>query len=203
MTQRLEKLEGGVSKAELREMGLTVTNLVATLDLGRELDLRELSNSIEAAEYLPEQSPFLLYRSVESDSLTVLVPTNGQISVVGARTEQELYDITDEFSQSLEELGIEIECRPEELVVRNVVANGDFGMELELNALALALGFESTEYEPEQFPGLIYRGRQNATVLIFRSGKFVITGVISFAEVVQAKEEILSHMIHLDIELDS
>jgi len=46
-----------------------------------------------------------------------------------------------------------------------------------LNAVALGLGFENIEYEPEQFPGLVYRIKQpKVVVLIFGSGKLVITG---------------------------
>ena len=39
------------------------------------------------------------------------------------------------------------------------------------------LGLENVEYEPEQFPGLVYRIKQpKVVVLIFSSGKLVITG---------------------------
>ena len=48
---------------------------------------------------------------------------------------------------------------------------------MNLNALAIGLGLESTEYEPEQFPGLIYRPSEaDSVVLLFASGRVVITG---------------------------
>jgi transcription initiation factor TFIID TATA-box-binding protein len=53
----------------------------------------------------------------------------------------------------------------------------DLGREVNLEALAVALGLEQTEYEPEQFPGLIYRPPQyEVTLLIFATGKIIIGG---------------------------
>lgn len=56
-------------------------------------------------------------------------------------------------------------------------ASGDLGTELNLNAIAIGLGLEHVEYEPEQFPGLVYRVEDHDVVLLlFGSGKVVITG---------------------------
>src|SRR5436309_740056 len=58
--------------------------------------------------------------------------------------------------------------------IENVVASTSLGRELDLKAIALALG--GSEYEPEQFPGLIYRIKEpKAAILLFRSGKVVCT----------------------------
>ena len=59
----------------------------------------------------------------------------------------------------------------------NGVVSHDLGKELNLAHLTLALPRARTEWEPEQFPGLIYRlGGLSAVCLIFSSGKCVITG---------------------------
>lgn len=63
----------------------------------------------------------------------------------------------------------------DEFEVKNVVVTADIGQELNLDALAIVLGLEKTEYELEQFPGLIYRS-DYSTILIFAAGKIVITG---------------------------
>lgn len=202
MTESPDEVDAGSTRGELEQTGLTVTNLVATLDLDREIDLEALADDVDQSEYHPETSPFLVYRPVADESPTVLVPSNGQISVVGAKTKQELYDATSVFLSELTELGIEVTADPEDLVIRNVVVNGDLGVDLDLNVLSIALGLESVEYEPEQFPGMIYRGGKNATVLVFRSGKIVITGVDSYSEAIEAKEEFLSHLDTLDSNLD-
>ena len=66
--------------------------------------------------------------------------------------------------------------------IENVVASTSLGQELDLKAIALALG--GSEYEPEQFPGLIYRIKEPKTaILLFRSGKVVCTGAKSLEHV--------------------
>jgi transcription initiation factor TFIID TATA-box-binding protein len=61
--------------------------------------------------------------------------------------------------------------------IQNLVCTAELGKSLNLNALAIGLGLESTEYEPEQFPGLIYRPTGvDSVVLLFASGRVVITG---------------------------
>ena len=66
--------------------------------------------------------------------------------------------------------------------IENVVASTSLGHELDLKAIALALG--GSEYEPEQFPGLIYRIKEPKTaILLFRSGKVVCTGAKSIESV--------------------
>ena len=58
----------------------------------------------------------------------------------------------------------------------------------------VALRMEHVEYEPEQFPGLIYRG-DTGTALIFSSGKVILTGfkdqrsMAAFASGLKAKIE--------------
>ncbi|ELZ68607.1 transcription factor [Haloferax prahovense DSM 18310] len=78
--------------------------------------------------------------------------------------------------EELGSLGIPINDR-EEATVQNIVSSADLGTNLNLNALAIGLGLENVEYEPEQFPGLVYRiDEPNVVVLLFGSGKIVITG---------------------------
>ena len=59
--------------------------------------------------------------------------------------------------------------------IENVVASTSLGVELDLQSIALAL--DNAEYEPEQFPGLVYRMTDpKVVVLLFGSGKLVCTG---------------------------
>ncbi|GAF68874.1 unnamed protein product, partial [marine sediment metagenome] len=61
------------------------------------------------------------------------------------------------------------------ITVQNIVASGSIKLNLNLNYLALELG--NTEYEPEQFPGLVYKlVEPTATFLLFSNGKLVCTG---------------------------
>src|SRR5207244_11425640 len=77
--------------------------------------------------------------------------------------------------------------------IENVVASTSLGEELDLQAIALALG--GAEYEPEQFPGLIYRPKEPKTAtLLFRRGKLVCTGATSPEHVRPAIETATSQL---------
>jgi transcription initiation factor TFIID TATA-box-binding protein len=85
-----------------------------------------------------------------------------------------------------------------EITVQNIVANGDLKEELNLQAIAIGLGLETVEYEPEQFPGLIYRlDKPDVVVLLFGSGKLVITGGKTLDEVDAAVETVTSQLMAL------
>ena len=77
--------------------------------------------------------------------------------------------------------------------IENVVASTSLGIELDLPALAISL--DGSEYEPEQFPGLIYRMKEPKTAtLLFRSGKVVCTGAKSLDQVKMAIENVVKQI---------
>ena len=66
-------------------------------------------------------------------------------------------------------------------------------MDLNLNNLAMTL--DNTEYEPEQFPGLVYKLRDaKATFLLFSNGKIVCTGTKTEKEVHEAVEKLIQSL---------
>ena len=76
----------------------------------------------------------------------------------------------------LRELGVDVATSPD-IEIQNIVSSGDLDHTLNLNAIAIGLGLEHIEYEPEQFPGLVYRlDDPDVVALLFGSGKLVITG---------------------------
>ena len=94
--------------------------------------------------------------------------------------------------KSLEKIGIKIKIKPE-VKIQNIVASGTVGMDLNLNTLAMKL--ENTEYEPEQFPGLVYKlAEAKATFLLFSNGKVVCTGTKSEKEVHEALDKLIENL---------
>lgn len=74
-------------------------------------------------------------------------------------------------------MGIVSDIENTEFGVENVVCLGDLGREVDLSSIMVVLGLENSEYEPEQFSGLVYRPPQRKyTMMIFYSGKVIITG---------------------------
>jgi transcription initiation factor TFIID TATA-box-binding protein len=72
--------------------------------------------------------------------------------------------------------------------ISNIVATADIGSPIQLEALALELGMERTEYEPEQFPALMYR-QEDYVMLVFASGKLLCTGLTDVEDVTDAIEQ--------------
>ena len=87
---------------------------------------------------------------------------------------------------------MKITIKPE-IKIQNIVASGSVGMDLNLNTLAMKL--PNTEYEPEQFPGLVYKlAEAKATFLLFSNGKIVCTGTKSEDEVHEALEKLVVNL---------
>lgn len=80
--------------------------------------------------------------------------------------------------------------------------NGDLNHELDLSAIAVLLGIENTEYEPEQFPGVIYRENDRITMLLFSSGKFVVTGSTSYGQALSSVERLLDLFSQANIPIE-
>lgn len=94
--------------------------------------------------------------------------------------------------KSLEKIGIKIKIKPV-INIQNIVASGSVGMDLNLNTLAMKL--DNTEYEPEQFPGLVYKlAEAKATFLLFSNGKIVCTGTKSEAEAHKALDKLIENL---------
>lgn len=183
------EINDGCSHGELENFGLTVTNIVATVDLKREFDLMELATSMPETEYDPEVSPFVLFRG---GSATVMIPRTGKLSVVGASTVQEIDTTLSILAERFNDIGIQINIL--EPQIQNIVINGKLEQDVVLEAAVLELGMERTEYEPEQFPGVIYRIQENITILLFQSGKFVITGVTNYNEALVASKKFINNV---------
>jgi len=94
--------------------------------------------------------------------------------------------------KSLEKINVKIKIDPV-ITIQNIVASGSVGMDLNLNILAMKL--DNTEYEPEQFPGLVYKlPAAKATFLLFSNGKIVCTGTKSEDEVNNALELLIGKL---------
>jgi transcription initiation factor TFIID TATA-box-binding protein len=152
-----------------------VENVVASTSLGQELDLEHLADDIPTAHYDPEQFPGLVYRTQDPKAAT-LVFRSGEVVTTGAKAINDIHEALDQVTEEISDLGVDIDSDPD-VQVQNIVASADLGDQLNLNAIAIGLGLENVEYEPEQFPGLVYRMDDPEVVaLLFGSGKAVITG---------------------------
>ncbi len=154
---------------------INIENVVASTGIGQELDLQSVAMDLEGADYDPEQFPGLVYRTQNPKS-AALIFRSGKIVCTGAKSTDDVHESLRIVFDKLRELQIQVNEDPE-IVVQNIVTSADLGRNLNLNAIAIGLGLENIEYEPEQFPGLVYRlDEPEVVALLFGSGKLVITG---------------------------
>ena len=171
---------------------LEIGNVVASSALGQEVDLESVALDLSGADFDPERFPGLIHRPDTAEA-TCLVFRSGQITSTGAGTIEEAHEAIHTTVNVLQSLGIEA-AKPD-VVVQNVVLSGDLGEPLHLEAVAVGLGLENVEYEPEQFPGLIYRlDEASIAILLFGPGSVVVTGAKTRGEAEAALGEVVSRL---------
>ena len=159
--------------AAAKKSNLRVQNIVATTSLGKEVSLTKLARTQSNTEYNPEQFPGLVLR-VEKPKSAVLVFSSGNLVCTGTKSVAQVKEVIQAVIKQIAKIGVKITETPK-ITVQNIVASGSIDLSLNLNVLALQL--ENTEYEPEQFPGLVYKlVEPTATFLLFSNGKLVCTG---------------------------
>lgn len=154
-----------------------IVNAVGSGSLATEFDLEQVSRALgPVAEYDPEKYPGM-YLRLSGDKPLITVYRTGKYIVTGAESEAELHRVQNQFLRLLSDEQIPASTTDDDFSVQNLVCTAELDEVQNLNALAIGLGLGETEYEPEQFPGLIYRSDDYPCVLlIFATGKVVITG---------------------------
>ncbi|SEH36889.1 MULTISPECIES: TATA-box-binding protein [Halopenitus] len=177
---------------------ITIENVVASTGIGQELDLESVAMDLEGADYDPEQFPGLVYRT-QSPKSAALIFRSGKIVCTGAKSTDAVHESLHIVFDELRALEIPVEDDPE-ITVQNIVTSADLGDDLNLNAIAIGLGLEHIEYEPEQFPGLVYRlDDPDVVALLFGSGKLVITGGKEPADAERAVDVIVDRLEELGL----
>ncbi|MGV8150479.1 MAG: TATA-box-binding protein [Candidatus Woesearchaeota archaeon] len=167
---------------------LQIVNIVVSSSLEHSIPLEKMAATLSNTEYNPEQFPGLVIR-IKDPKTSALIFSSGKIVCTGARSIQKVEESIQKIIESLQKIGIKITIKPK-ITIQNMVAAGTTGMDLNLNTLAMKL--PNTEYEPEQFPGLVYKMIEaKATFLLFSNGKVVCTGTKSEAEARAALDKLV------------
>ncbi len=170
-----------------------IENVVASTSLGQELDLKAIALALGGSEYEPEQFPGLIYRLKEPKT-AILLFRSGKVVCTGAKSLDNVRTAIDLVSKRIAAAGISVAKDPE-IEVQNIVATADLGAQIDLNSVAITLGLNQVEYEPEQFPGLVYRiDEPKVVLLMFGSGKVVCTGAREPSDVEKAVEKITAEL---------
>jgi transcription initiation factor TFIID TATA-box-binding protein len=179
-------------------LDIKVQNIVASTSFADKLDLDVIAQSLEDAEYEPEQFPGLVYRLNEPKTATLLF-RSGKANCTGAKNIEDVRKIVSILAEKLEKIGVKV-YKNLEIVIQNIVATSDLDGELNLSEVAVSLGLEKVEYEPEQFPGLVYRiNEPKVAMLLFGSGKIVCAGARKIEDVLLAVDKLLKELTSLGL----
>ena len=164
---------------------INIENVVATATLNQRIDLNSIVRLFPGVEYRPQLFPGLVYRLKKPKTAT-LIFSSGKMVCTGAKSERQARKAVTKVVDELKRGGIVILGKPE-IQVQNIVASAGLGGRIDLEKTTYSL--KRTMYEPEQFPGLIYRmDDPKVVILIFASGKLVCTGAKKEAEVLEPSQ---------------
>ncbi len=160
-----------------------IQNVVATSSLDCKFNLHELARHARNVEYSPSRFSALILR-IRCPKTTALLFNSGKMVCSGAKSEIEAKIATRRHARIIQKLGHSV--RVMDFKIQNVVGSCNVQFHIRLKDLASEYVSMAT-YEPEVFPGLRFHlSEPCVTILIFTSGKLVITGARSESEVFQA-----------------
>lgn len=175
---------------------VTVANVVGTITYQQEIALDALADTFSTRDeitdvtYEPAENHWLQTRFAPDDTYVAFY-RSGRCSIAGGNSTEHFHEVTQRVNQVMEDI-LQYEYEPI-VEISNIVATADFGSQLPLEALALELGMEQVEYEPEQFPGLMYR-ESDHVILIFASGKVLCTGLTNLTDVADAVDDMFDKL---------
>lgn len=160
----------------MTEQGVKIENVVASANIGSDVDLTYIASRAKNSRYDRSRFPGVVYRT-EDLKVSVLIFGSGKIVCTGAKSEKDIREGLNKAFEDLKSMGIKVHEKPK-IKVQNIVATSKVGQgPVNLNYIAEELGPKDVEYEPEIFPGLVYKMKDpEVAFLIFGSGKIVITG---------------------------
>ncbi len=178
------------------EPKIEIQNVVASVTLNQRLDLQAIQNAFPEVEYKPAQFPGLVFRLAKPKTAT-LIFSSGKMVCTGAKSEDEAIKAVKTVVKLLKKYNFLIREEPI-IEIQNIVASIDLKGEINLENAAQKL--ENVMYEPEQFPGLIYRmSSPKVVILMFASGKLVCTGAKYEREVYEAINKLTEELNKLGL----
>lgn len=192
-----------VAETAIADEGIKVTiqNVVASVDLYFKIPLEKVAAVLMTSSevsYIPEQFPGLVVK-IKNPKTSALVFSSGKMVITGAKSAEGIKEAVTALRGTLRQSSTTKgpKNKAAKITVQNIVASGNIGFKIDLELAALLL--ENSMYEPEQFPGLIYRLKKPKTVLLlFQTGNVVCTGAKKEAYVYQAVKHVKDDLMAIE-----
>lgn len=175
---------------------IKIENIVASASIGKDIVLTEVSKALEGVNFNREQFPGLVFK-LKDPKTAALIFSSGKLVCTGAKSIDDSKLAIKKTVDLMRTIDTEIP-HEFEIKIQNIVASAN--LESTLNLEAVALELEDTEYEPEQFPGLVYRlSDPKVVLLLFGSGKVVCTGAKTRSDAKLGVERAYDRLSELDL----
>jgi len=179
---------GTTSSVRPADCQIKLQNVTATVNLSTRLDLKKLHLKTKNSEYDPKRFCAVILR-ISKPKTTALIFASGKVVVTGASSPEEAKIAAKKFAWIVRKIGFN-NVRFREFKLQNMLGTVNVKFPIRLEGLSLH-HYAHCSYEPEMFAGLIYKMRApSVCLLIFVSGKLVLTGGKSRAELEQALDNI-------------
>ena len=157
------------------EFQIKVENVVSFATLGNRIVLNDLVKKMENTEYFPERFPGVVYR-IPDPKAASLIFSSGKIVCTGAKSTSMSKEAMKKIVDDIRKAGTPMPNKFD-ISIENIVASARIEVKPKIMLDEIAISLEEVEYEPDQFPGLVYRMKNpRVAFLLFGSGKIICTG---------------------------
>lgn len=150
---------------------IVIANVVATVTLTAPLDLALIHDRVPQTEF-PGKSPWLKLRLKPDNTYTAFYKS-GKFLITTKHPEK-IDKIAKQVLEILHNAGIDVEIVKRE--IHNVVVKAHIPLSKSLESIIVNLDPKKAEFEPEQFPALVYKD-WGVSFLLFSSGSCIVTGL--------------------------
>lgn len=175
-----------------------VENVVAFTSLGTDIPLLKIIDKLENAEYEPQRFPGMIYRLLDPKA-AALIFSSGKIVCTGTKSVDHAQTAMKKVVEAMRSAKVKLP-KTFKIQVENIVASSK--IKANLNLEEIAFGLENAEYEPEQFPGVVYRiNEPRVAFLLFSSGKIICTGAQKVEDIHAALNKLRQRLQETGIEV--
>ena len=172
---------------------MKIVNIVASGSFNQKIDLAALSVLGERYSYNPEK---YIGGYITLSSAKVTIYRTGNYIITGIKSVESISSLWEELVSLLfTHLDVSLFAPPE---VKNMVGQSDLGRQVNLSKLIVKLRDEDAEYEPEVFPGLMWK-TEFGTVNMFQNGKVMLLGCRSLEELERLEGDVVKVVRKLSI----
>ena len=190
----------------IEELEPKIENIISSVNLGNNLNLKNISLKLKNAEYNSNKSSTLTLKT-KDNKVTATIFSNGKMICSGAKSEKESKGVCMKFAKIVKKVGFNTDLK--DYKIQNIIASYDIKFKISLlklyneintminNAKKLGNNNNYCKYNKDNFPGLIfYINDSRISVTIFESGKVVFSGAKKRKEI----NEIFKNLYPLLIE---